>query len=297
MRHRLGRFIAVIASVLVLALVGALPVAADDSSPTLTSLKTTFFVVPETDASAGATSSMAIATAEEIRKAVKPLSGNAPWIVPEQSWRTADLVAQCAADPMAIGGVVVTFYTGAASHFYLLYQSETQTWTVTAELVACNRSADGKKAAPTIVGIIGELPGAHGTPWVVRRSQVSIPLISFAGLATLLSTKSSSTTTTTSNITTAAVFSSLVGQATDRDIPGYSTPLKLRYGSAEVGVDLVRAMRDLCTTHKDLPAADSADARDKLCDAFGFTRDPAEVEVQQRALDALEAAEREQKHR
>jgi hypothetical protein len=283
-------------STLCVALVAPIPVAADDASPILTSLKPTFFVVPETDASSGATSAMAIATAEEIRKAVKPLYGNAPWIVPEQSWRTADLVGQCAADPMAIGGVVVTFYSGAASHFYLLYQSETQTWTVTAELIACNRSSDGKKAAPTIVGIIGELPGAHGTPWVVRRSQVSIPLISFAGLATLLSSKSSSTTNT-NNITTAAVFSSLVGQATDRDIPGYSTPLKLRYGSVEVGVDLVRAMRDLCTTHKDLPAADSADARDKLCDAFGFTRDPAEVEVQQKALDALEAAEREQKRR
>ncbi len=297
MRHLFGRWTVVVAGILCVTLVAPARVAADDSTPSLTSLKPTFFVVPESDASGGAVSSMAIATAEEIRKAVKPLYGNAPWIVPEQSWRTSDLVAQCAADPMAIGGVVVSFFTGAASHFYLLYQSETQTWTLTAELIACNRSPDGKKVAPTMVGLIGELPGAHGTPWVVRRSQVSIPLISFAGLATLLSSKSTSSSNTTTDITTATIFSSLVGQATDRDIPGYSTPLKLRYGSVEVGVDLVRAMRDLCTTHKDLPASDSADARDKLCDAFGFTRDPAEVEVQQRALDALEAAEREQKHR
>ena len=267
----------------------------EPSAPPLTALQPTFFVLTDSaDPISG--SMMTIGTTTEIRKAVKPLLGNGPWILPQPEWKRDDLVRQCVADPLALGGVVVTFYAGAASHFYLLYQSETQTFVVTAELIACNRSAGNTTAAPTVVGVIGELPGARGTPWVVRRTQVSIPLISFAGLASLLLPKSPTTTsktgTTTSDVTSAAIVASLVSQASTRDIPGYSTPLKLRYGSQEVGVDLVRAMRDLCTSHADLAAGTDATPRDRLCTAFGFTLDPKQVEAQQEALDKFEAAER-----
>jgi hypothetical protein len=261
------------------------------AEPRLTSLKSTFFVVPESN-DAAASMMMSIGTANEIRKALEPFGGATPWVMPEPDWKTANLMQQCLDDPEAVGGVVVAFYAGAASHFYLLYQSETQTFSLTAEVISCNRSPDGAKADPTVVGVIAELPGAHGTPWVVRRSQVSIPLISFAGLATLFQKGGTSSKTTSNNVTTAAVFAALVGQASTRDIPGYSTPLKLRYGSQEAGVDLVRAMRDLCTSHADLPADASSAPRDKLCTAIGFTLDPAKVKAQQDALDAYEAAKR-----
>jgi hypothetical protein len=268
---------------------------ADGPPDVPTSLKPTFFVVPDTPDSAAGTM-LSIGTATEIRKTLRPLAGTWPWIVPEPDWKTADLVKQCAADPMALGGVVVSFYSGAASHFYLLYQSETLTFNVTAQLIACNRAPDGTHPAPTIVGVIADLPGARGTPWVVRRSQVSIPLISFAGVTALLSSSTSSKNTS-DNVTTAAVLSSLIGQATSRDIPGYSLPLKLRNASQQVGVDLVRATRDLCTSHGDLgPAADAA-PRDKLCTSLGFTLDPNKVDEQQKALDAYEAAERAGAHR
>jgi len=273
-----------------------------------TSLKPTFFVIAE-GANSDAGSAMTIGVANEIGKAMKPLLGSGPWIIPQPDWKQADLIEQCHGDPMALGGVVVTFYTGAASHFYLLFQAETQTFSVTAELVSCNRLRGVTSASPTIVGVIAELPGAHGTPWVVRRSQVSIPLISIAGITALLAnTKgpsssssgahaSTSSSNSTANVSTAAIFGALFSQASLRDIPGYSTPLKLRYGSQHVGVDLVRAIRDLCTTHADLGPGADAEPRDALCTAMGFTLDPAKVAEQQEALDAFEAAERNESAR
>ena len=276
---------------------------------TLTSLKPTFFIVTEpSDTQSGV--AMTLGVANEFRKAMKPLRGAVPWIVPETSWHTPELLKQCQNDPMAVGGVVITFYTGAASHFYLVYQEETQTFELTAELVSCNRERPTADAAPTVVGVIAELPGAHGTPWVVRRSQVSIPLITFAGLATLFShanTAGNSTqvksgpdgsiTTTTSstnaNVTGAAILASLFSQSSNRDIPGYSTPLKLRAASQTTGVDLLRAIRDLCTSHSDLPGGVDATPRDKLCTALGLTLNPAEIDKQQKALDDFEAAERD----
>jgi hypothetical protein len=288
MRRTLSRSILV--ALLVASSAAGATRAADGPPDVPTSLKPTFFVVPDTpDSSAG--TMLAIGTATEIRKTLRPLAGTWPWIVPEPGWKTSDIVKQCTEDPMALGGVVVSFYSGAASHFYLLYQSETLTFNVTAELISCNRAADGTHPAPTIVGVIADLPGARGTPWVVRRSQVSIPLISFAGLTALFS-QSTSAKSTSNNVTTAAVLSSLIGQATSRDIPGYSTPLKLRNASQQVGVDLVRATRDLCTSHDDLGSTADSAPRDKLCTSLGFTLDPNKVEVQQKALDAYEAAER-----
>jgi hypothetical protein len=252
---------------------------------TLSELNHTFFV--GIDTSDGAQTMMAIGVANEIRKAMKPLLGAGPWIVPEPSWRGPEIVSQCNSDPQAIGGVILTYYTGFASHFYLLYQSETTTFQMTAEVIACNRT--GGNVAPTMVGVIAELPGAKGTPWIVRRSQVSIPLIS-AAAATSLFTVSRATTDT--NLTYAAIIGSLFSQASTRDIPGYSEPLRLRYGSQHIGVDLVRAMRDMCTTHADLNAPSNAQPRDDLCTALGFTLDPAKVKEQQDALDAFELKER-----
>lgn len=268
---------------------------ADSKAAPATSLKPTFFVITE-GANSDAGSAMALGVADEIGKAMKPMLGAGPWIVPQPEWKQADLIKQCDADPMALGGVVVSFYTGAASHFYLLFQSETQTFTVTAQVVACNRSSNAAPATPTIVGLVAELPGARGTPWVVRRSQVSIPLISVAGVTALFSKGSTSSKPSSNNnaanVSTAAIFGALFSQASTKDIPGYSTPLKLRYGSQHVGVDLVRAIRDLCTTHADLGPGADARPRDALCTSMGFTLDPAKVAEQQRALDAFEAAER-----
>jgi len=258
--------------------------------PTITSLNPSFFVLTEAADNGGSNAVMSIGVADEIRKTMKPLLGAAPWIIPEPGWKADDLSTQCHNVSKALGGVIVTYYTGAASHFFLIYQEETQSFYLTAEIIACNHPAGTADATPTVVGVIAELPGSNGTPWVVRRSQVSVPLVSFAGIAAILSKGTVSSRNT--NATTAAIVASLFTQASNRDIPGYSTPLKLRHGAQNVGVDLVRALRDLCTTHADVSDAAAARPRDNLCTYLGFTLDPAKVAEQQAALDALEEQER-----
>lgn len=233
---------------------------------------------------------VAIGVADEIRKAMHTFVGAPPWIIPEPSWDAKALSDQCHDDPKAIGGVIITYYSGTASHFFLIYQEETLTFSLTAQVVACNFPAGEKDATPEVVGVIAELPGAHGTPWVVRRSQVSVPLVSFAGLAAIMS--KGTVSAKNSDATSAAIIASLFTQASSRDIPGYSQPLKMRYGSQHIGVDLLRAMRDICA-----PSPTAAPTLDRaplinLCAYMGFTGDPGNVAAQQRALDDFEAKER-----
>jgi hypothetical protein len=256
-------------------------------SPAISSLSKTFFVVTDSPGdNSGSKSAVSIGVANEFRKAMNALTGPVPWILPEPSWEQKNLSDQCYDDPQALGGVIVTYYAGAASHFYLIYQEETLTFYITAQVVACDRSTN-PTGAPVIVGVIGELPGAHGTPWVVRRSQVSIPLVSIAGLAAVASKGTVSSKTT--DATSTAIVASLFTQASNRDIPGYSTPLKMRFSSQHIGVDLLRAMRDICAPARAPGAPPETQLLTELCTKLGFSANPA---VDQAVLDAYEAKQR-----
>ena len=125
-------------------------------APILTTINPAFYIVTDSPgAESGANAMISLGVAEEIRKAMKPLFSAAPWIVAEPSWSASTLENQCYSDAKALGGVLVTYYAGAASHFFLLYQEETQTFYVTAQVIACNRSPGENEALPTVVGIIG----------------------------------------------------------------------------------------------------------------------------------------------
>jgi hypothetical protein len=184
-----------------------------------------------------------------------------PWAIPEPTWSYDDLAKQCA-DDNALGGLIVTYYTGYASHFFLLYQEETTTFYVFAQLVSC-RSGSDSSAGPEVVGIVYELPGANHTPWVVRKSQLSIPLLTLAAIGTALSPSSGNSKT--SGLTLTAIAGSLFSGAGSKDVPGYSDPLRLRAVSQHVGVDLLTGLQALCASTADPAAAGSEADKDRLC--------------------------------
>lgn len=237
------------------------PVLASADGPEiyLGSLKPEFFVVSDGDKNTVVT----LGVAQELqRQSTASLGAGAPWIVPEPSWGADDITARCAHDPNALGGVVVTYYHGFATHFFLLWQSETTTLDISANIIACNR-APSKAAAPTLVGVIGPLPGAGNTPWVVRRSEISIPLVTFSGYLALVANRKSNNAT----LSSAAVLGALFGGAADRDIPGYSDPVRLRAAAQHVGDDLAGALGTLCTTTNDVP---NVQPRSVLCTSLGY---------------------------
>jgi hypothetical protein len=262
----------------------ARPAPVQGTPPPLTSLMPEFFVVSQGDKSTIVT----IGTAQELQKNVASALGKrSPWILPQPDWMSTDLVQRCNSDPAALGGVILTYYSGWATHFYLLWQSETSTIDVSAAIISCNRTIPG--GTPTIVGMIGPLPGAENTPWIVRRTQISIPLVTLAGIGVLFVPKSgsgggsssgsgskSSSSTTTTDVTAAAIIGSIFSQASQRDIPGYSDPVRLRALSQHIGDDLITGMQDLCTTTGDVASAAALTPRTDLCTALGFqTRPPA----------------------
>ena len=199
-------------------------------------------------------------------------AAGAPWVVPEPSWNAQSLADQCAVDPQALGGVVITYYTGYASHFYLLWQSQTTTFDLYAELVRCNHDGQGgapvtRSPAATIVGVITQLPGSDGTDWVVRRSQLSVPLITFAAIGTLIQPKGNSAKT--SNLTLTALAGSILGSSGTKDIPGYSEPVRARAAAKHIGDDVIAATTALCKTAYDVTWADYQQ-RKGLCQSLGF---------------------------
>jgi hypothetical protein len=240
-----------------------------DSSPVLGSLAKQFYVVSEGDKSAAIT----LSVAEEVRKSFDPMgSAVRPWVVPEPSWSTDDLVKRCA-DPDTLGGVVFVYSSGYATHFYLLWQSETSTLIVNAIVIACGTPAPTAglaKPSATIVAVIGETPGANGTPWIVRASEVSIPLITVAGIGTLVTKNAASSKTGTTNLTFATIAGAIFTQASNRDIPGYSDPVRLRHAAQHIGVDFVGSMKTLCAKPADLASAEAIAARAKFCVSIGY---------------------------
>ena len=233
----------------------------------LTALKPEFFVVTEAVGVAAKDTPVTMGVASVLqRQAIASSGDKAPWIIPEPLWGTDDVVTHCNADPQALGGVVLTLYHGFATHFFLLWQSETTTFEVSATVISCKGS--GGSAAPTIVGLIDELPGANGTPWVVRRSQVSLPLVTIAGYTTALASKNNKSAT----LNSAAVLGAVLGGAGSHDIPGYSDPVRLRAAAQHIGDDLNGALSVMCRTHADVP---DAAPRGALCGALGYGTGPA----------------------
>jgi hypothetical protein len=171
-------------------------------------------------------------------------------------------VRQCNADKSALGGVVISYYSGYATHFFVLWQSETTTLDVSAEIISCNRTGD--QLAPTIVGIVGPLPGSNGTPWVIRRTQISIPLVTVAGYA------SAALASKHGNNAGIPILAAMFATTANRDIPGYSDPVRLRAISQHLGVDLVTGMRNVCGTTADVPQGASILPRTTLCDKLGL---------------------------
>lgn len=242
---------------------------ADVSTPALGSLAKQFYVLSDGDKNAAIT----LSVADEVRKSFDPLPGSArPWVIPEPSWTSDDLVKRCA-DPDTLGGVVFVYSSGYATHFYLLWQSETSTLIVNALVISCLPMAPVAglaKPSATIVAVIGETPGANGAAWMVRSSQVSIPLITVAGIATLLNKNATSSKTGTTNVTLSTIAGAVFVQASGRDIPGYSDPVRLRHAAQHIGVDFVTSMKALCATPGDLSSQAAIATRAGLCTSIGY---------------------------
>ncbi len=256
------------------------PAGADTSL--LTTRKATFYVIAQGDKDL--LSLVTVNVADELNKHFtrsfgtdgsnaapnpnSPVSGDI-WAIPQPGWDQSDLMKQCA-DPSAIGGLMVISYSGYATHFWLLWQTETTTFDVFAEVISCNHPpSPGAAPAPQIVSIIAHLPGAGNSPWVVRRTQTSIPLLTVAAIGTGLS-KNVSANSKASNLTLAAIAGTVLGGAGSKDVPGYSDPVRLRLVSQHVGVDVVDSLGWLCG-HTDAEGGikDATPGRE-LCSALRF---------------------------
>ena len=244
-----------------LALVGGIPGLTGNSvraqsggnPPGLTAVKKEFFVVSDQDRQ----TIVSLVVADELSKFLNnrskiPLSGfrtdrapdQIPWIIPQPSWDAVRLAGECSTNPNALGGVVLTYYSGAASHFWLLWQTQTTTFEIFGQIISCNRNLG--KVEPVIVGIIAHLADANNTPWIVRRSQISVPLLSIAAIGTVVSKAPTGSNSKTSTLTLTAVAGSLFSSAGTKDVPGYSDPLRLRLSSQHIGVDVATTLRQLC---------------------------------------------------
>jgi len=241
-------------------------------------LKNEFFVVSDQDRQ----TIVSLVVADELSKffaergrELKLKDEEIPWVIPQPSWSATQVTDECAANPNALGGVVLTYYSGVASHFWLLWQTQTTTFEIFAQIIACNRTAG--KAEPKVVGIIAHLAGANDTPWVVRRSQISIPLLSIAAIGTVISKQPASSNSKSSTLTLTAVAGSLFSSAGSKDVPGYSDPLRLRLSSQHIGVDVATTLRQLCGVG-DIPpggvpfnAVPDARPRTQLCQDLGVS--------------------------
>jgi len=227
--------------------------APDTSGPaTISTANHAFYVLVDPGGDRSAASIITISVAGELSKVFRPLPGQADsakvWVIPESTWVPDQLATKCGDDPNAIGGVIVSYYIGDASHFWILWQTDTTTFSLFGQVVSCNRDA-ANKAHPEAVAIFSQLHGSNGQLWIERRSQTSVPLLSFAAIVALLgrhySSKSSGTSVNTS-IALATVGAAVAAQGLNKDIPGYSQPLRMRYGSVHLADDLIREMRFLC---------------------------------------------------
>jgi len=230
-----------------------------------------FYVLTDGDKAGTASSVVTLGAAYELAKIFHRTfpKSDEPWSIAEPSWTVDNLVKTCNDDREGtLGGVVITYYTGIGTHFYLLWQSETTTFYINATVISCT-GKNGEGGNPTIVDVIYQTPGAGEAAWVVRRSQVSIPLLTLAAVGSVLSKQSSTSKAT--NLTLTALAGSLFSSAGGKDVPGYSVPVRLRSSAQHIGVDLVTSMWDLC---KDVGRSDvTPGQRETLCRRLHLTKD------------------------
>lgn len=225
--------------------------------PPIRTAKRAFYILVDPTSDRQSASLVAMSAAAELNKAFKPPNGGnaaqtVAWAIPEPSWKVSDFAQQCSDDPNAVGAVVLSYYAGDATHFWLLWQSQTTTMQLEAQVLSCNAlqpapgaSPAARTVAPEIVAEISNLHGSNGTAWVERRTDASVPLFSAVLLVALLNhnvTKSEPTNV----VTVATIGTAVVGQGFTKDIPGYSTPVRYRLDAQHVGVDVVRELRFLC---------------------------------------------------
>jgi hypothetical protein len=267
-------------------LAAALPAPADEpaKSVVLTTERPAFYVLVDPGSDRSAASIIAITAAAEFDKVLFPATPRAPkpWAIPEATWGNDQLVKQCEADPNAIGGVVISYFIGDASHFWLLWQTDTTTFIEFGQVVSCNRDPASRTASPVTVATVSQLHGSNGTLWVERRSQTSVPLLSFAAVVALLGrhyTQKSSGSSVTTSIALASVGAAVVGQGLNKDIPGYSQPLRMRYAAMHTADDLIREIHFLCgakqpddTSPDAAPPPDASTQFGKICAATGMAR-------------------------
>jgi len=250
------RFLSLSVSSLVLAglfaALGAGARAADTGGPAvpITSAAKALYVLVDSGDKSAATL-LTVAVAAELnrhftrREGRSPDAGTnygdlGPSAIPQSNWTPEDLAKSCRDNPNAIGGVIVAYFNGDATHFYLLYQTATTTFQLAAQVVMCKRSPSLEAET---VAVITQLHNANGTSWTVRRSDASIPLITGLLAYTLFH---HNTSTSSSNITVATLAAATFSQSLSHDVPGYSQPVRMRFGAQHVGDDLSREIRWMC---------------------------------------------------
>ena len=266
-------------------LAAGVPASAEEPAPSvLTTERPAFYVLVDPGSDRSTASIIAITAAAEFDKVLLAPAASAPkpWAIPEATWGTDQLVKQCAADPNAIGGVVISYFIGDASHFWLLWQTDTTTFVEFGQVVSCNRDPATHAARPLTVATVSQLHGSNGALWVERRSQTSVPLLSFAAVVALLGrhyTQKSSGSSVTTSIALASVGAAVVGQGLNKDIPGYSQPLRMRYAAKHTADDLIREIHFLCgakqpddTSPEAAPPLDTSTPFGKVCAATGMAR-------------------------
>jgi hypothetical protein len=240
-----------------------------------------------------------MATAAELNKAFRvsddpSTANNLAWAVPEPSWKPSDFAQQCRDDRNAIGAVILSYFAGDASHFWLLWQTQTTTFELAAQIMTCNQpaalslplalSASPAPAPapstpvpapstpapvnPEIVAVISTLHGSKGTPWVERRTDASVPLLSGVALVALF-THQASKSEPTNVLTVATIGTAVLGQSFNKDIPGYSQPVRYRLDAHHVGTDVVAELRFLCAQPESQLSTGGADFAN-LCTTFNW---------------------------
>lgn len=168
------------------------------------------------------------------------------WAIPQPSWKLSDFADQCANKDtrgQTIGAVMLSYYIGDATHFWLLWQTQTTSIEMTAQVVWCNQDPSASVPSET-VAVISQLHNSDGTPWVVRRTDVSIPLISGVAVAALIYHGTHSEASNTLSV--AALGSAFLSAGFNKDIPGYSQPVRYRFSTHHAGADLAHELRWLC---------------------------------------------------
>src|ERR1700680_79785 len=214
-----------------------------------------YVVVPNSDKNPA----IAIGIASELNKFTKDA-----WVIPDLSSPDAAFFsARCNTDPKVnanpkvLGFLVVTVASQETDRFYIILSRQASHLYPFVQVVACPSASADKRPDPIIIGIISQLHSAHDTPWVIRKSELSVPLVSYAGVATALS-KNGSNTNSNANLAIAA--GELAGGT--YNIPGYNPGTRLLHATQRLADDLLGELRFFCG-RPDVHAAGA-----KLCDAF-----------------------------